>query len=142
FLTYPPTPTLAAVRSAKKRNPTPCTLPDTKNRLACVSTATLHARTCFCSRAIVAKVQSLRDGNCAPCEFFVRYLAAGASAQKSPGRKKEAVARLQPVLQEPAAIHCCRVREVARWISHESVLQNTGGLHPTDGRRLHDSKIK
>ena len=74
-------PGLPAVRSTKKRKPTPCTLPDTKNRLASVSTATLQGKTRFCSRAIVAKLQRARDGICAPCEFIVHSVSvAQASA--------------------------------------------------------------
>src|ERR1700737_2172203 len=55
FFTYPARPRRAATPSTKKRKPTPCTEPDTKNRLARVFTTPRHAAIYFaqprdCSR--------------------------------------------------------------------------------------------
>ena len=57
FFTCPAIPNRAAARSTKKRNPTPCTAPDTQNRLARVSTMACHAAISFlqprdCSRGL------------------------------------------------------------------------------------------
>jgi len=77
FFTYPATPNRAATLSAKKRKPTPCTAPDTKNRLAKVSTTACHTANFLRSRAIVAEVapaegRKLRAGPSLPQRYLQR----------------------------------------------------------------------